>query len=189
VTPKRIYLMSMAASGKSTFARANEFYAGYRIIDYATLLPGKGLWTRSLLYLSRAFPLLRRAVSKNRDMIAINHQNYSSGVLELMRSHKDPIAVLGRRLPAEFIEASSSQGISVGIVLISEEQHRQNCLSRRAKMKSPLPFMHHWTTDFDTVQAGREKMRTYAQQYNIPVFDSFELAVDTLKVQTFHKRP
>ncbi|MGH8168243.1 MAG: hypothetical protein ACREQ1_13455 [Woeseiaceae bacterium] len=174
--------MSMAASGKSTFAQTHDFYSGYRVIDYARQLPRKRPWTGSLLYLSRALPLLRRAVANNKELVAIRQENYFSGVIEFMRAHQGPVVILGRRLPEGFIDNQSFEGIAIGMVLIPEEEHRRHCLSRRKEMRNPIPFMHHWTTDFKQVRAIREQMTAFARRYDIPVFASFEQAIDDLKV-------
>jgi hypothetical protein len=172
--------MSMAASGKSTFARNNEFYSGYRVVDYAVHLPPQRFWVRLLLYLSRPFPPLRRALRNVRDMRAIDRRNYFAGVLQMMREHDGPIAVLGRRLPEDFRRNPAFDAIAVGLVLIPEERHRENVRSRRKEMRNPFPFMHHWTTDFEKVREVREEMRDFARRHGVPVFDDFPTAIERL---------
>jgi|SRR5690606_9190781 len=177
---ERIYLMSMAASGKSTFARENEFYSGYRIVDYARHLPPPRWWVRLLLYVGRPFPFVKRALRNVRDLRAIDRKNYFAGVLEMIHSHDGPIAVLGRRLPEDFRDSGIFDEVAVGLVLIPEERHRQNCLSRRKEMRNPFPFLHHWTTDFDKVRAVREEMRAFAERHGVPVFEDFRTAIEQL---------
>lgn len=177
---ERIYLMSVAASGKSTFAREHEFYSGYRIVDYASRLPEQPLWARLILYLTRPFPALRRELRKMRNLRALDHDSYFAGVLELMHGHAGPLAVLGRRLPDDFRRDDAFHGVEIGLVLIPEEQHRRNCLARRGEMRNPLPFMHHWTTEFDKIQRMRKRAKHFAEHHGIPVFDSFRTAIDEL---------
>lgn len=110
----------------------------------------------------------------------MRQSDYFAGVVELMRTSEGPVAVLGRRLPDNFGDDRSFDGIKLGMVLIPEEQHRQNVRSRRNEMRNPLPFMHHWTTDFRKVSAMRKSMSAFAEQNSIPVFESFEQAIDSL---------
>lgn len=180
MTAKRIYVISMAASGKSTFARNNPTYNGCRVVDYAQELPTKSPWTKFVLYLSRALPILRRAVRRNKDLVAINRINYFEGVLDLFEQSRSPTAVMGRRLPENFKSDPRFASLTPAVVLIPEEDHRRNCAARRKEMRNPLPFMHHWTTDFDKVRRVREQTRSFAERHGIPVFDSFGDAIDTL---------
>lgn len=177
---ERIYLMSVAASGKSTFVREREFCSGYRVVDYANHLPKQPLWARLILYLSRPFPALRRWLRRSRSLRALDHGSYFAGVLELMHSHEGPIAVLGRRLPEDFERSGAFHGVAVGLVLIPEEQHRRNCLARRGQMRNPIPFMHHWTTRFDNIRTMRAAAKDFAERHGVPVFDSFRIAIDEL---------
>ncbi|MGH8195377.1 MAG: hypothetical protein ACREQ8_13410 [Woeseiaceae bacterium] len=114
------------------------------------------------------------------DAVAMGRSDYFASVLELMRTTEGPVVVLGRRLPDNFRHNKSFDGIKLGMVLIPEEEHRRNVQLRRNQMRNPLPLMHHWSTDFRKVSAMRQSISAFAEQYDIPVFESFELAIDTL---------
>jgi len=179
--PKRIYLMSMAASGKSTFARGNSFFKGYRVVDFAGRLPQKKPLTKFLLYISRPVPILQRAIKNNKDLVAIHQQYYFDAVFDLIRNHDGPIVVLGRLLPEHFAKFDFLRTVAIGMVIIPEEQHRRNCLARKQEMRNPLPFFNHWTTNFRKVRAVRKKMADYADRHDISIYDSFTKAIEIIQ--------
>lgn len=179
--PKRIYLMSMAASGKSTFARDHRFFEGYRVVDFAGRLPQKKPLTKFLLYISRPIPILQRAIKKNKGLVAIHQQYYFDAVIDLMRNHDGPIVVLGRRLPNNFSEIEFLKTVAIGMVIVPEEQHHRNCMARKRKMRNPLPFFNHWTTNFQKVLDVRKTMTDYADRHQITVYDGFTQAIEALQ--------
>ncbi len=176
----KFYIIAMAASGKSTFAVQNPIYNGYQIIDFATKLPSLTLWTRAVLYISRFVKPLKKLVSGRPDRIARRQANYFSHAFEYIVNKKEPIVIFGRRTPNEFEKLPVHDSVRFAMVLIPEEDHRRNCVSRKRDLRNPFPLFHHWTTDFDNISEIRKNLRGYAEQHDIPVYDSFAGAIDDM---------
>ena len=170
----------MAASGKSTFASKHPTYSGYHIVDYAERLPSVSRSTNLVLYLSRLLKPLRKLVRDRPEMIARSQEKYFSQAFEYINSQNEPIVVLGRRPPNEFEELLVHDTIKFAMVLIPEEDHRRNCASRKKELRNPLPFFHHWTTDFDRICEIRNNLTDYVKQHGIPVYESFAVAIDNM---------
>lgn len=177
---KNIYIMSMAASGKSTFAKRNPSFRGNTIVDFAQELPKRHWSVKWLLYLSRVAPFLRKMVREDDSIVALRSQNYMPRVFSFLSSTDTPHVVLGILPPENLEEYPEFGDVRFGMVLINEEDHRRNCESRRREMKNPIPFLHHWTTDFQKIQAVRLVVLDYAHRHNIPVFESFSHAIGVL---------
>jgi 2-phosphoglycerate kinase len=114
-------------------------------------------------------------------MIARRQENYFSQAFQYIINHNEPIVVFGRRTPNEFEELPVHDSIKFAMVLIPEEDHRRNCASRKQELRNPLPFFHHWTTDFDKISQLRNNLTDYAKQHDIPVYDSFTDAIDNMR--------
>jgi 2-phosphoglycerate kinase len=95
---------------------------------------------------------------------------------------------MGRKLPPQVLKSDKFSSVSLGIVIIPEEQHRLQCNKRRNELRNFIPFFNHWTTDFTRIQELRVKMRQYAESHGIPVFDSFESAANKLAGNNVVKR-
>jgi hypothetical protein len=176
----KFYIIAMAASGKSTFTAENPTYNGYRVVDYAERLPSLSWSTNLVLYLSRFLRPLRKLVKHRPEMAARRQEHYFSQAFAYIINHKEPIVVFGRRPPCEFEELSVHDSIKFAMILIPEEDHRRNCASRKQELRNPLPFFHHWTTDFDKIGERRNSLTDYAKQHDIPVYESFTGAIDDM---------
>lgn len=177
---KHIYLMSLAASGKSSFANKHKQYKGYTVVDYAKHLPGRNPLAVALLYVCRPFPALQLKLRQNQRLNSIGPHYYFDAVADFMQHHEEPMVIMGRRLPPRVLNNEAFSFAALGIVMIPEEQHRRQCESRRQELRNPLPFFDHWTTNFDKVKKLRQDMRAYADAHGIGVFDSFASAIDSL---------
>ena len=171
---KKIYVMSVACSGKSIFAKQNEYCAGLKVVDFAELLPTPKRMTWLILYLSRVLPRLRYFVRRDRSVLAKQPKHYYAKIFSYIRSESEPIVVLGRPAP-ESLEGLSD--IEFAAVLIPREEHERNCRARRREHRNPFPFFHHWTTDFAKIELTRARLESYARRHNIPVYDSFRTAI------------
>jgi hypothetical protein len=176
----KFYIMAMAATGKSTFAGQNDSYLGYNVVDYAERIPEFSFLTRALLYFSRILPPLRRIAVKRPDMAGHFKNSYFDHVLDFILKHEDPIAVLGRKTYDTFDHQNYEGVIEFSIVLIPEEDHRQNCVARKKQMRNPLPFFHHWTTDFEKINRVRKGFQKYASKHGIPVYESIPEAIEDM---------
>lgn len=184
-----IYLMSLAASGKSSFANKHRKYKGYTVVDFAQHLPGRNPFVVALLYILRPFPALQLRLRKNKQLNKIGPHYYFDAVAEFMQSHREPLVVMGRRLPPHVLHGNVFSSTGLGIVMIPEEQHRRQCESRRRELRNPLPFFNHWTTDFEKVRKLRQDMQAYADAHGIEVFESFASAIDSLCEHQTSEKP
>jgi hypothetical protein len=172
--------MSVAASGKSTFATTQGRYHGYDVVDFASRLPKRNPFAALLFYLLRPVPALQHRVRRNPRLNNARPVWYFDAVARFIADSDRPSVVMGRRLPPEVLHNDVFSRIAIGVVLISEDQHRRNCELRRKQLRNPLPFFHHWTTNFGKVRKLRDEMRAYAEKHHIPVFESFPDAIDSL---------
>ena len=176
----RFYIMAMAASGKSTFTRANSTYRGYRIVDFGEDLPERRLSTRVLLYIGRFFPALRRALRNRPDMKDRYRHSYFDKAFEFLADSDEPTILLGRRTRSNYRDLEAHDYVKFAMVLIPEENHRRNCKARKKSMRNPIPYFHHWTTDFEKIKKIRQEMAEYAEAFNIPVYESIEATIDAM---------
>jgi len=179
----KFYIIAMAASGKSTFAAKHSNYRGYHVIDYAERLPSISLWTKLILYLSRLVKPLRKLVKKRPDVVARRQKHYFSQAFDFITNHDEPIVVFGRLPPNEFEDLPVHDRIRFAMVLIPEDDHRRNCGSRKKELRNPLPFFHHWTTDFEKISELRNHLQDYAKQHDITVYESFSGAIDDMHLR------
>ena len=179
----KFYIIAMAASGKSTFAAEHPIYDGYKTVDYAEHLPPMSWWTNLILYVSRIIKPLRKLIRHRPDMVARREKHYFLNVFDFIIKHEKPIVIFGRRPPIKFEELPVHDRIKFAMVLIPEEDHRRNCASRKKDLRNPLPFFHHWTTDFEMINDRRNSLTNYAEEHNIQVYDSFAGAIEDM-----HKR-
>lgn len=169
--------MSVAASGKSTFAAAHPRYRGYKLVDFAQLMPRSTPLVKLVLYLSRAMPRLGYLARNSAFVRAKRRGTYYEQVFSYIRGQTEHVVVLGRQGPDDLRPYSD---IVFGVVLIPSERHKDNTRRRKQELLNPLPFLHHWTTDFRRVAAARARLLQYAQRQGLPVFTSFDQAIDNL---------
>ena len=169
--------MSIAASGKSTFATKYPSFEGYKIVDFAQELPSRSAVTKVLLYLSRVAPCLETILRKRKDMIAINTDHYFANVYAYLTRQTQPVVVMGRRTPDNPGDSEMFNDVALAMVLVPEDDHKRNCKARKHKLRNPLPFFHHRTTDFRRIMNAREQSQEYATHHDIPVFESFSSAI------------
>ena len=179
----KFYIMAMAATGKSTFANRHGNYKGYRVVDFADELPPQTLTTKVLMLVSRFIPPMRRAVRRRPDLADRFRQAYFDKAFAFMDACDEPLVLLGRRTRSNFRDLGVHDRVRFAMVLIDKERHRSQVANRKKNMRNFLPFMHHWTTDFDKIQRLREEMRAYADKFEVPVFETFEAAIDALHHQ------
>jgi hypothetical protein len=179
-TGRKIYVMSVACTGKTTFAARTPYLAGCRIVDSEELLPEIPGIVNRLLFVARVIPWLRTLLRCHK-VLAARHDEYYKRVFEFLRAHDEPVAVLGRPGPEDL---SPYGDITFGAVLIPWEEHRQRYQQRRRELRNPLPFLHHRSTNPDRLKALREHLAEYARSRRIPVFESLAEAVSTLSRQT-----
>ena len=177
MTVRKIYIMSTAASGKSTFARKFPSFEGYKIVDFAQELPSRSALTKVLDYLSRVAPFLEESFRKRKDMIALDNEHYFASVFAYLTRQTEPVVVLGRRTPEYLEDYERFNDVAFAMVLVPEEDYRRNCKARKRESRNRLPFFHHWSTDFTRIMDDRKKSRGYAKRHNIPVFESFSSAI------------
>ncbi len=181
MSANHIYLMSLAASGKSTFAARYPEYAGYRVVDFASKLPRNNPLVLALFYIVRPFPALQRRARLSPRLNKVGPHYYFDAVTEFMDSAEQPMIVMGRRLRPQYLESETFRRARLGIVMIPEERHRRQCEQRRRELRNFLPWFDHWTTNFDKVRELRQSLLDYARQHDIEVFESFEDAVEALR--------
>ena len=180
----KFYIMAMAATGKSTFTNKHPNYLGYRVVDFGGALPRRRLSTRILLYISRFVPSLRLAIQSRPDIKDRFKHAYFDRAFDFMNSCEDPIALLGRRPRRNFRElVAKHDKIRFAMVMIPEEEHRHHCASRKMSMRNPIPFFHHWTTNFSKILKIRREMYAYAEEFGIPVYEDFESAIEAMHRQ------
>jgi len=181
---EKLYIMAMAATGKSTFAGMHPNYHGYRVVDFAKQLPRRRALTRAAHYVARVLPVAHRFVRNRPEMIARRHRNYFEAAFEFLRSSKEPVVVLGRRGPEDDSLMPPTDGVTLGMILLPEEKHREHARARKKKHRNFLPFFHHWTTNFDELKIIRDGMIAYAKRHNIPVYASFAEAIDEMSTRS-----
>lgn len=180
---RKVYIFAPAASGKSTFNKQYQNYKGFQIVDFAFKLPKISFPARTLFYLSRIIPQFRKLARKSKSFLG--PKEYFEKIFSYLRTEEHNLLVFGRRPPADL---SPYDDIEFALILIPEEQHRRNCESRKKQMRNPLPFMHHWTTDFEKVKNIRKELQQFASERNIPIYDSFKGAVEAIALQSNDKR-
>lgn len=185
---KHIYLMSLAASGKSSFASKHSQYKGYTVVDFAQRLPGRNPLAVALLYVCRPFPALQLKLRQNQRLNKIGPHYYFDAVADFIRQNDEPMVIMGRLLPPRVLNDDAFPPAALGIVMIPEEQHRRQCEIRRQELRNPLPFFDHWTTNFDKIKQLRQDMTAYAEKHGIGVFESFASAIDSLSERSHPKR-
>ena len=172
--------MSMAASGKSRFSKENPIFHGYRIVDFAQQLPKRPFWINALLYVGRAFPFILNLIRNQASIAILDSEQFTPLMYSFLSEQSDPTVILGK-IPSEDLDKYPQFESTVfGMVLIPEADHRRNCQSRKKEMRNPIPFFHHWTTNFKKIQAIREEVSNYASRHDIPIFDSFSRAITEL---------
>ena len=174
----KFYIMAMAATGKSTFTNKYDTYLGYKVVDFGgAQLPPRRLSTRILLYISRFFPPLRVLIRNRPDMKDRFRHAYFDQAFEFLNKQEEPIVLLGRRTRENYRElAAENDKVRFSMVMIPEEEHRQHCAARKKSMRNPIPYFHHWTTNFDKILKIRKEMYAYAEQFDIPVCEDIETA-------------
>ena len=174
---RKIYIMSTSASGKSTFARKFPTFEGYKIVDFAQELPSLSALTKVVAYLSRVAPFLEKIRRKRKDVIALNTDHYFASVFAYLNRQTEPVVVMGRRAPENLEDYEMFNDVAFAMVLVPEKDHRRNSKARKRQSRIPLPFFHHWSTDFTRIMDLRKKSREYSKRHNIPVFESFSSAI------------
>ncbi len=172
--------MSMAASGKSRFARDNPVFHGYRIVDFAQQLPSRPFWIKALLYIGRVFPFILSLIKNNNSIAVLDSERFMPRMFSFLSEQPDPTVILGKITSEDLKTYPQYESTVFGMVLISEADHQRNCQSRKKELRNPIPFLHHWTTDFVKIQAIREEVSNYARHHEIPIFDSFSSAITEL---------
>ena len=181
---QRFYIMAMAATGKSTFTDKHDSYLGYRVVDFGEDLPKRRLSTRILLYVARFVPPLRLALQNRPDMKDRFRHAYFDQAFDFLTSREEPTILLGRRTRENYRElVEQHDSVRFAMVLIPEENHRRNCAARKKKMRNPIPYFHHWTTDFSKILKIRKQMSDYAREFDIPVYDDIESAIQAMHRQ------
>ncbi len=179
----RFYIMAMAASGKSTFTNANSTYRGYSIVDFGDDLPKRRFSTRVILYFGRFIPALRRMIRNRPDMKDRYRHSYFDQAFKFLKDSTDPTIILGRRTRTNYRELDVHDDVKFSMVVIPEELHRRNCKARKKSMRNPIPYFHHWTTDFEKIKKIRKEMLDYAKEFDIPVYQSIEEAIHAMDKQ------
>ena len=177
----KFYIMAMAATGKSTFTNKHSHYLGYRVVDFGEELPQRRLSTRILLYISRFFPRLRIAMQNRPDMKDRFRHAYFDQAFDYINQCEEPIAMLRRRTRENYRElVAKHDRVRFSMVMIPEEEHRQHCAARKKSMRNPFPRFHHWTTDFSKIMKVRREMYAYAEEFDIPVYEDIESAIQAM---------
>jgi len=169
--------MTVACSGKSSFARKHRQHLGYKIVDFAEQLTETSGIARYVLYLARAMPPLRRLVKNNQSIRERAADRYFDKLYSYLRSLDEPTVVMGRPGPEDL---EVCENIVYGAVLIPLERHQRNCQRRKRQLKNPIPFFHHPTTDIRRIEVLRAHLESYAQRHGIPVYESFIEAIAAL---------
>lgn len=176
----KMYLMSVACSGKSTFAGQQSSYGGYKVVDVADLLPAVGGMTGVVLYFARVMPALRRLVKNSAYVVARRPDRYEDLVFSFLRDQREPTVLMARRAPEDL---RPYDDITFGAVLIPLERHRLNCQRRRRQLRNPLPFFDHPSTNFRRIMVLRDQLERYARRHGLPMYESFAEAIDELGAQ------
>ena len=180
----KFYIMAMAATGKSTFTNKHQTYLGYHVVDFGEELPQRRLSTRILLYFSRFIPPLRIMMQNRPDMKDRFRHAYFDQAFDYINKHDEPIVMLGRRTRENYRElVTRHDKVRFSMVMIPEELHRQHCAARKKSMRNPIPFFHHWTTDFSKILKIRKEMYAYAEEFDIPVYEDIESAIKAMHRQ------
>ena len=172
--------MSMAASGKSRFSEENPIFHGYRIVDFAQQLPNRPFWINAMRYVGRAFPFILNLIKNNAAISILDSKKFMPYMYSFLSEQSEPTVILGKITSEDLDEYPQFESTVFGMVLIPETEHRRNCQSRKKEMRNPIPFFHHWTTNFKKIQAIREEVSNYASRHDIPIFDSFSSAITKL---------
>ncbi len=146
----KIYVMATQCAGKTTFCQRYPVYRGLRMVDFSQVN--------------------RSAIREPKGTAAglARGSGYHARLRYFLRRQKGPIAVLGRRSRAP----RRVKGVILTAVLIPEDDHRRQSRARaRAKPKS------RWG-DFSRLVVKRRRLARYAAAKGIPVFDSFDRAID-----------
>ena len=173
----KIYLMAVAATGKSYFATTHANYRGFRVVDFAATLPKPNLLVKILQYLGRRDLRFAR-LTRNSDFVQAKlKHNYHQAIIQYLRDQDTPTAVLGRPGPEDI---SGLSDITLGAVLLPWPKHRENCGARRSELRNPLRTFDHRSTRETEILRLRGLLEEYAHERNIPIFESFEQALDVL---------
>lgn len=178
-SPVKICLLSVAASGKSTFRLKHPTYHGCRVVDVAELLPMPNPFVKALLYLGRVIPPLKKLAARAPSQRAKAPERYFSILKRYLDEQTEDTVLLANRGPQP---PSFFEGITLAVVMIPEEDHRRHCEARKTGMRNPLPFLHHASTEFGNVLKMRENLLNYAASHGLPVFATYEQAVDTVLI-------
>lgn len=174
---QKIYLMAVAATGKSRFSSIYPSYRGYKVVDFADRMPKPSLLVKVLVYLGRRFRTVGMLARNSEFVRAKKHGHYYESIFKFLRESEGPTIVLGRPGPQDL---SRYADIKFGAVLIPWEQHQKNCEFRRESLRNPFPSFNHWSTGAATIKDLRSNLENYAQHHQIPVYGSFEDAADDL---------
>lgn len=175
--PFKICLLSVAASGKSTFKSKHPSYRGCRVVDVAELLPMPNPFVKALLYLGRVIPPLKKLAARAPSQQAKAPERYFSILKHYLDEQTEDTVLLANRGPQP---PSFFEGITLAVVLIPEEEHRRHCESRKTGMRNPLPFLHHASTEFANVLKMRENLSSYATMHALRLFGSYEEAIESV---------
>jgi hypothetical protein len=173
---RKIYIMSVACSGKTTFASRTPHFAGCRVVDSEEFMPQVSGIARWVLYFARLVPVLGRLV-RNDKAVAARRDEYYSRVFQFLREQDEPIVVMGRPGPPDL---TPYDDIAFGAVLIPWEDHKERCMKRRRELRNPFPFLHHSSTKLDRIAELRDYLQNYATSRRIPIFSSFAEAITEL---------
>lgn len=147
-----IYLMAVPCSGKTHFASAHPTYRGVRIVDFSPINKRAG---KDPDYGARVAP----------------GDSYDERILAYLHAQPGPVCVLGRCGPDD---PAAFAGITLAAVLPTLKQHRRfSDLRRQAHAESK------WA-DFAEVEAIRARMQAYVARHHVPLYETFEQALDDL---------
>lgn len=180
----RIYIMAPGATGKSTFANANPIYAKHRVVDFATFLPEPRGILKVMDYLGRRIGFLKRIARNSQTLEARKPENYYKNIFAYLREQDESVVVFGRLGPKDI---SHYEDIRFGIVMLAEDQHRKQCEMRKKQLRNFLPFMNHWTTDFENMKSIRDNFINYSEKHNIKIYLNFTEAINDLSKQKGHR--
>ncbi len=175
--PVKICLLSVAASGKSTFKSKHPSYRGCRVVDVAELLPMPNPFVKALLYLGRVIVPLKKLTARAPSQRAKAPDRYYAILKRFLDEQDENVVLLANRGPTP---PSLFEGINLAVVMIPEEEHRRHCKARKTGMRNPLPFLHHASTEFENVLKMRANLSSYAARHAILVFTSYEEAIETV---------
>ncbi len=190
---QKIYIMTVSASGKSTFTNKHPYYKNVRIVDFSAIASIKTrqqakleierknkparknpfIFLRNLIRISKRklSKYLKTNNSKEPVRLPYTGKSYHQEIISYIRATSGPVVVLGRMgLP----EPGQYQDITIAAVLIPEAEHRRNCNERKRQHPNGS-----WTS-FDEVKDMRAELQSYAQQHAIPLYPSFASALEKL---------